>query len=147
VSTLTISIARTSLSLSPLVLSAADDATALGIADYTEPAIQQRVKYAPDSDYVHGSTALASSLQQTMLNFDVSTDLAASESAARALIAELRTALGQFSYNVTVTVDGSTAEVWACDPGSVGTVSRTFENLKSHNAVYPVSIPCHPVRS
>lgn len=143
--TLTISISRTSLSLSPLVLSAANDATTLGITAYTEPAREQSVEWAPDSRYVHGSVALSSRLPQTILNFDVGTDLASTEAAARTLIEALRTAAGQFSYDVTVTVDGAPAETWACAPGSVGAGVRTYENLRSHNTVYPVSLPCHPI--
>lgn len=145
-STLTISIDRTALALAPLLLSAADDGTTLGIADYTEPALQWRIGYAPDSAHQHGSVALSAAYQQSMLNFSVGTDQVASEAAARAAITELRTALSQFAYTVTVTTNG-VAETWTCDPGSIGAASRTFENLKTFNTVYPVSIPCHPVRS
>jgi len=145
--TLIVSIDRTSLSLSPLVLSGTNDATELGVTGYVEPAIDWRIRYAPDSDYAHGSTALSAALQQTVLNFDAVTDQATTETAARALIAELRTALGQFAFAVTVTVGDAAPEVWSCNPGSVGAAARNYVDLRDHNAIYPVSIPCHPVRS
>lgn len=145
--TLTISIARTSLSLSPLVLSAANDANSLGLAGYQEPAIQAQVRWAPDSAYLDGSVALASRREHTLLNFDAYTDSAATEAASRSLIADLRAAVNQWEYLVTVTVDGATAEVWTCQPGSVGAATRSYEDLRSHTVTYPVSIPCHPVRA
>lgn len=145
--TLTISISRTSLSLAALALSAANDATALGVVSYTEPAVEQDIEWAPDSKYVHGSVALSSKYGHSMLNFDAGTNLAATETDSRALFAELKAALNQFTYTVTVTVDGATAEVWTCQPGSLGAVSRSYEDLRSHSVVRPVSIPCHPVPS
>lgn len=145
--TLTISISRTSLALSALTLSAANDATALGVVSYAEPAVAQRIEWAPDSKYVHGSQSLSSAYEHSMLNFEAGTNLATTEAASRALFAEIRAAINQFTYTVTVTVDGATAEVWTCQPGSLGAVSRSYEDLRSHSVVRPVSIPCHPVPS
>lgn len=147
-STIFISIVRTSLSLGPLVLSGSNDANPLGITDYTEPAVNPRVTYAPDSSYVNGSTPLAVSLQQTIVGFAVCTTDAATEAASRTLIAELRAAVGQFSFAVTVTVDGAPAETWACHAGSVTPVGgRTFSDLLRHNPEWSVVIPAQPVRS
>lgn len=145
-STLTISIDRSLMDppQAALVLSGADDGSELGIESYVEPDITYQVDYAPDSRYVHGSVALSARIRQTVLNFDVSAD-AATEAEARALIAELRVAVSQFAFEVTVTVDDADPEVWSCVPGSVGGAARTYENLKTHKTVYPVSIPCHPI--
>lgn len=146
-STLTISIDRSLMDppQAALLMSGADDETDLGVAGYDEPSRDYQVDWAPDSNYQHGSVPLSARLRQTILNFDVSTDRAATETEARALIAELRAAVSQFSFEVTVTVDGAPAEVWTCTSGSVGSAARTYENLKSHKTVYPVSIPCHPI--
>lgn len=57
---LTITIDRTSLSLSPLVLSGSDDATVLGITAYQPPSLQARNTYMPDSVDVHGSESIGS---------------------------------------------------------------------------------------
>lgn len=147
-STLTISISRTSLALAPLVLSAADDANPLGITDYTEPAVLPRVTFAPDSAYENDSLQLAVAWQQTILGFEVTTDLAATEAASRLLIAELRQAVSQFSFTVTVTVDGAPAETWTCHTGSVVPVSsRTFSDLENHDPEWSVTIPAHPIRA
>ncbi len=147
-STLLISINRTSLALAPLVLSGSDDANPIGITDYTEPAMQPRVTYAPDSAYEDGSTPLAVSWQQVPLAFDVSTTNAATEAASRLLIAELRQAISQFSFTVTVVVDGAPAETWTCHAGAIQPVgSRTFANLARHNPEWSVTIPAHPIRA
>lgn len=144
---LTISIDRTSLSLAPLVLSGSDDSTPLGVTGYQEPAIEPRISYVPDSAWVDGSVAVAVSYAQTFLGFDVVTDQAVSESESRLLLAELRRALGQFRYGVTVTVGDAPPETWACDPGTVGPIDRSFVDLRDHNPVWPVTIPCRPTRT
>lgn len=147
-STLLISINRTSLSLGPLVLSGSNDANPIGITDYTEPAMLRRTTYAPESAYEHGSTPLASVWQQTILGFEVSTTEAATEAASRLLIAELLAAVSQFSFTVAVAVDGAPTETWACNPGSMQPAgSRTFSDLLRHNPVWSVTIPAHPVRT
>jgi hypothetical protein len=148
VSTLLISIGRVSLpgSPSPLVLSGSDDANEIGVVAYAEPAIQSRVGYAPDSAWIHGSQALSSSYQQTILGFDVVTDKAASEAASRALIGDLREAISQFAFTVTVTVDGATPEIWSCNAGSIiANEARTYPNIGNSNPVWSVTIPCYPI--
>lgn len=145
--TLLISIDRTSLSLGPLVLSGSEDGNALGVTNYTEPAIQARVTYAPDSAYVAGSVPLAATWQLSLLSFDAVTDQATSETASRALIATLRDAVSQFSFTVTVTVGGAPAETWACHMGSVTpTGPRSYTDLNNSDPQWAVSIPCQPVR-
>lgn len=149
-STFSISIDRTSLSLSPLVLSGDAGTTAeLGVANYSEPAMLPRVGYAPSSDFVHGDLALGWTYQQTLLNFDVFATSPADEQEQRDLIADLVAAVTQFpAYEVTVTVDDAAPETWTCDPGSVTpNGSRNWADVKHHNPVWAVSIPCYPVRS
>lgn len=147
-STLHITIDRTSLGLAPLVLSGSDDANPIGITDYVEPALLPRATFAPDSAYEDGSTQLAVSWQQTILGFEVSTTEAATEAASRLLIAELRQAISQFSFAVDVTVDSAPTETWTCNTGSMQPVgSRTFANLANHNPEWSVTIPAHPTRA
>lgn len=147
--TLTISIDRSALTLSPLVLKGhpATDLT-LGVTDYTEPAMQARIAYAPTSAYLHGETPLGWSYQETMLNFSVATFNQATEAASRGLVAELLAAITQFSYVTTVTVDGAPAEGWRCRPGSLVPVGRrSMADIAHHIPEWAVSLPCHPVRS
>ena len=146
--TLLISINRTSLSKAVLVLSGSVDGYSLGITDYTEPAVQPRVTYAPDSAYAHGSVPLASVMQDTVVGFAVCTTDAVTESASRALIAELREAVGQFQFTVTVTVGAAPAETWACHTGSVTPVgSRTTVDLANYDPEWSVVIPAQPIRT
>lgn len=145
---LTISIARTSMSLPALVLTGHDDASrVLSVSDYTEPALQARITYAPDGD-THGSLALGWSYQQAILGFSVFKESAASEAEARAAIAELAAALGRMRYTVTITVNDADPEAWTCDAGSIAPAGgRSFNDLKTHDNAWAVTIPAYPVRS
>lgn len=147
--TFAISIDRTSLSLPALEMSGNDGAaTPLKVTTYREPAMQARVKYAPSSEYEHGDVALAWSWQQTVLSFEVTTRGAATETAARAAVAELVAAVARLSYTVTVTPDDAAPETWACDPGTVAPRDdRSLVDLTHHSSVWVVTIPAHPVRS
>lgn len=144
-STFTITMTRTELSLADLVLSGADDANPVGVTNYQEPARIARIRYAPSSDLIEGDVALSGTYHQTDLGFDVVTDLAASEAASRTLLAEVRAAIGQFSFTTTVVVDGAPSEAWACDMGSMSPEGpRSFADLENHDPVWSVAIPVHP---
>lgn len=145
---LTISIDRTSLSLSPLILTGHDDPTrVMSVADYMEPALQARINYAPTGDG-HGDMPLGWSWQESLLNFSVFLENAASESAARAAVATVVAAVSRLSYTATVTVNGASPETWTCRPGSVVPAGdRTTSDLRTHANVWAVSIPVYPVRS
>jgi hypothetical protein len=141
---LTVSIDRTSLSLSPLVFSATADANPLGLAAYTPPARQARVIYAPDSINIHGSEALGMSWQQALLNFDWFRE-STTEAQLQAAYAEVVAAVEQFSYLVTTQVSDAPAEVWRADPGSVTPSQRDYADLANLSPVYSVSIPVYPI--
>jgi hypothetical protein len=130
----------------PLVLSGSDDANPIGVTNYSDPAMQSRVRYAPTSEFVHGEQPLGWTLQQTILGFDIVTDLAGSEAASRSLIADVRAAITQFAFTVTVAVEDAPAEVWSCNPGSMSlTNPRSYYDLRDHNPVWSVTIPCYPI--
>lgn len=145
-STLTITLTRDEIEGgTDLVLSGSSDANPIGITNYMEPAVQARIRYAPDSDDIEGSVSLTRTWQQTFLQFDVVTDQESTEAESRALLAELRAALGQFRFTATVVVDGAPAEAWACDTGSmVPKGARTLMDLEHHDPVWSVQIPCRP---
>lgn len=146
--TLTISIDRTSMSLSPLILTGhAEPTRVMSVSDYVEPAMQPRITYAPTGDG-HGDMPLGWSWQESLLNFSVFLETAASESAARAAVAKVVAAVSRLSYTTTVTVAGASPETWTCRPGSVVPAGdRTTSDLQSHANVWAVSIPVYPVRS
>ncbi len=147
--TFTISIDRTSMSLAALTFSGTPGVGELGIVrdSYQEPQLQPRLRTV-GADDIHGERTQAWKWQQTILAFDVVTDASATEAESRALVAEIRAAVSRLSYAVTVTVNGATAEVWACTVGSANyRDARMYADLVDHNPVVSVSIPCHPVRS
>lgn len=101
---LSLSFDRTSLSLSPLVVTNNPDED-LWIEVFQEPGFDFRYKYAPDSDLIPGSTLLAAVLEMTSLPVSIYAR-AASTAALRAVKDELAAAVSQFSYDLTLTVDG-----------------------------------------
>jgi hypothetical protein len=121
--------------------------TPLGVTTYADPAIQPRVQYAPTSPYLHGDTPLSWSYQESLLSFSVVAMDPASEAAARALIETLRAAVSRLSFTVTVNVNGAGDEVWRCHAGSVTPAGgRGYVDMRDHNPVWSVTIPCYPVR-
>lgn len=144
--TLTISIDRSALSLSPLLFVGSGDGQ-LGITDYREPAMQPRLRVAPASDFIHGEIPLAWSYQQTILEWSFAT-FGTTEAESRTLVAEVRAAVTQgLSFPVTVTVNGAPAETWSCNPGQVvSETPRTYENLRDSDPTWLVSLPCYPIR-
>lgn len=145
--TLTITVSRTSLSLSPLVFSAALDGTTLGIVGYQPASRLWRRGYMPDSVDSHGSELVSAAYQQAILGWDWVRDNGATETQVQASREEVAAALAQFSYTITTQVSGAPAEVWAADPGDQVPAARTFENLAHRNPVYAVSVPVYPIAS
>lgn len=145
--TLTITIDRTSLSLSPLVLSGTVDGNALGVVSYQPPALQWRRGYMPDSADNHGSEVVSAAYQQAILGFDWVRDNDSTETQVQASRVEVAAALAQFSYTVTTQVSGAPAEVWSADPGDQVPSARTYSDLVYRNPVYAVSIPVYPIAS
>lgn len=144
--TLTVSIDRTSLALSPLVFSGSLDANLYGLTAYQAPAYLMRVGYAPDSADAHGSVPLSAAYQQAILSFTWMRDAAASESVVQSARDEVRAALAQFSYPVTTQVSGAPAEVWSANPGSLTPPARSYLNLLQPSmAEFVVSIPVYPI--
>ena len=143
--TLTISIDRTSLDKGALVFSAADDGNPNGITAYTPPGRQARIIYAAGSNFVHGATAVGGTWQQAVMSFDTVPDVT-TQAALDAFEADLFEAVGQLSYVVTVTVNGSGRD-WTCDMGDAVPASREFEDLRDMDPTYTVTIPCYPVAS
>jgi hypothetical protein len=145
---LTISIDRASLALPALVLLGHGTTPGLAVEGYTEPALRPRVAYAADSDWVDGSMPLSMSWQESLIGFSVFPDEAASEAQARLWVAELVQALGRLRYLVTITVNDAPAETWTCAPGTVTpSGARSLMNMRDHDQVWEVSIPCQPIRS
>lgn len=144
---LTITIDRTGLSLSPLVLSGVDDDHDYGITAYQPPALQARVGYMPDSGDIDGSEAISSSWQQSLLGFSFVPDHADDETDVQASYAEVAAAVGQFSFTVTTQVSGAPAQVWSADRGSIALAagSRSYLDLTAVPPVYSITIPVYPV--
>lgn len=141
--TLTVSIDRTDLSLSPLVFSAVEDGTTWGILPgYQMPGLVPQVRTAT-SNFVHGEVATGWTWTQARITFDAAPDV---ESAAALLAAvdEVRAALGRLSYSVTTTWNGA-AQTWTAMPGACQPSTIDAPELDANQPVYSITIPVYPV--
>lgn len=144
---LTITIDRTGLALSDLVLSGLLDANPYGIVAYSPPALQARLIALPDSASVHGTEYVGGGWQQSLLGFSWVPDQAEDAGDAQAAYREVAAAIGQFSFVVTTQVGSAAAEVWDASMGNIALAagSRDFTDLEHSNPVYSVTIPVYPI--
>lgn len=143
--TASVSIDRTSLSLSPLVIDTAAASTyRLGDGGLSRPVMTPRETKAPESRYYAGSELLAVTREQTALHLGVIIQ-AASSAALNTAVQALDDALWQFAYDVTVTVDG-VVKVWHCTPATLGTASGLVEasHVEQFFDVFSIDLPCKP---
>ena len=145
--TLTISIDRTSLSLTPLLFSGSLDGTTLGITDYAPPAEVARITYMPDSAHIHGSEPIGAALQQGVLEFAWMRVGATTETQIASALTEVRAAIRRLEFTVTTQVNGAAAEAWRGVYGSMELAGtrRDPVSLKHLVPVYAVSIPVYPI--
>lgn len=115
-STASVSIDRTSLSLSALVI--ADDGATyqLGMDGLGEPNMTHRTTSMPDSQDVVGSEPVSAVKEATSLPLTVIIK-GSSSAALKTAVTALTDALSQFTFTATVTVDGQ-SDVWTCSPAS-----------------------------
>ena len=133
---------RSSLSLPDLVISSTPGGTFWLPEDgFARPARALRKTYAPDSAYASGRQLLAAVEDAAEVPLTIYAQ-ASSAALLEAAVNELEEALGQWSYDLTVAVDGQArtyhAEIvrpaWFQDSGMV----------KAHMARATVSVPVNP---
>ena len=145
-STVTVSVDRTSLSLSALAITDDGSTYQIGLDGLGRPGRVWRFTDMPPSSDAHGTEHVAAVLEETTLPLEVIVK-AASSSALNTAVDALFAALSQFAYDVTVTVDG-VAKTWSAAPAAVapkaaigpGQVAQFFE-------VFTVTIPVYPIAS
>jgi hypothetical protein len=135
-----------STSTGTLTFSGVDDDQPFGLVDMNTPSMVARITYAATSAHVHGALPTASVWEQTSLAAVVKiTGATAVELADRE--AELKSALGQFSYTATQTVNG-VAKVWSCHMGSMAPVADLrYEDLRRLWQTFNITIPVHPLEA
>lgn len=146
----TVSVARTSLSLAALEFKSIRGAwTWTIIGGLQVPAKVRRNTYMPEHPDIHGNELISSVYQQGVLSW-VAEPEAASETALQTAVSELEAAIGQFSFNTTITIGTAPAQVWSCDAGSVSLANssgRTYVDLRDSSPRYVVTIPVYPIAS
>lgn len=144
--TAAVSIDRASLSLSALDIGdSPGDTYCLTPEGLGEPEMTWRLGAMPDSASIHGREYISAALDESSLPLEI---VVSGTSAANLATnkAALTTALSQFSYSVTVTVD-SLAKVWLCGPAnwSIGAVQHSHQVELVQ--VVRFTIPVYPVAS
>lgn len=126
-----------------------DRSSALTIVTYREPARVPKVIYSDIAGNQHGDGIPTEwAYQEASHNASLAARDAASETAARAALAELIASLGRLVYPVTVTIGDAAGETWDCRPGSVIPAGdREYADLRYHDPTWNVVIPCFPLRS
>lgn len=140
-----LSIDRATLSLAPLVITENPFGTKWHIPEdgITWPSFDTRRTYAPDSAYASGRTLLAAVLGEGDLPLtiyahgDTTTELEASK-------AELAAAVAQWSYDLTLTVDGAVRTYSAELVLDLPWGSIDSGMVRAHMARTSFSIPLNP---
>lgn len=146
--TTVVSIDRSSLSLAALTI---DDTTAapymLMVDGLGRPAITWRLTSMPDSADAHGTEYIAAVKEQSSLPLRVMVR-AGTSAALNTAVTDLEDALSQFSYTVTVTVDG-VAKTWSCSPAAYGIDGSQVDYFKvvQHYEVLTITVPVYPIAS
>lgn len=148
-STASVSIDRSSLSLSPLLLT--DDSPTYRLTDngLGEPGFTWRETLMPDSGDVRGSELIAAVLERSSLPLEVLV-MGSTSADLKTSVLALRDAVWQFSYATTVTVDGQ-SDTWAgCGPAawSLSDGKVDHSHVAQFFRVYTITIPLYdPVAS
>lgn len=145
-STVSVSIDRSSLSLAALVATDNDATYRIAMDGLGEPGITWRKTSMPDSQDTHGTEYVSAVKEQTSIPLSVIV-MAASSAALKTARDALFDALSQFTYMVTVTVDG-VAETWDAGPADWSR-STTVQpgQVAQFFAAYTITIPVYPISS
>jgi hypothetical protein len=139
-----LSIDRTGLSLSPLVLANNPAGAYVYPEDgLAQPNFEMRRTYAPDSRYTPGRLLLGAVLDGTTIPLTVTVR---GTSAANLLArkAELEAAVAQFAYTVTMTVAGVEVGAWPADPTAPWWGVVDHADAAAFLAVGTLAIPVNP---
>lgn len=146
--TASVSIDRSSLSLAALTIAGTSGSTYfLAGEGLGSPSISRRNTYMPDNPFIHGSELIGSVKEQSSLPLTV--QVQASDAAGLdTALSDLYDALDQFSYSVTVTVDG-VAKTWSCDPASYGSIDGNVSVIRQslYFELVTITIPVYPIPS
>lgn len=141
--TASLTIDRTSLSLSDLVFEGNDGSTPFGLGAFQTPVYVPRTQYA-QSRWIDGSFPVSSVWEHSQLTgtLILSADTAADLASAKA---EVVAALGRMSYEVTTEQNG-VEQTWTADRGSLVLAGDLdIINLRELFEVYRFVIPVHPL--
>lgn len=143
---LSLTIGRAGLSLADLVIGN-DPSTGFWLPEegLEEPDQEWRLSYMPDHPDVHGKQLLSAVLEHSAIPAVIYTK-AADAATLASQKAELATALGQFSYTVTLNLDGATY-TYSADPCGPRWGPVDSGMVRARIARASVVIPVYPIAS
>lgn len=142
---LSLTITRTGLSLPDLVITNNPFGAKFWLPEegLEEPDAEYRIGYMPDHPDVHGREKISAALEQATLPAVIYTQ-AADAAGLRANKAELRAALGQWAFTVTLDQDGA-ADSYSADPCTPRWGAIESGMLAQRMARASVVIPVYPI--
>lgn len=144
----TVTIDRSGLSLTDLTIETSGSGTyVIDQGGLGRVGMTSRETLATASPFVHGQLRTQVVLEESSLPLVVRVQSTTSAGLNTAVTA-LETALRQFTYTVTVTVDG-VAKAWDAHPATIGSVDglTAYERQIDYFEVLSISIPVYPVAS
>lgn len=145
---LSVTFDRTSLGLEPLVIDNDPEAGSYFLTerDCTWSSFTMRRTYAPDSEVVAGKQMLAATKEQGTVGLGVLIH-GADMAAAKAAMDELTDATTQFSYTLTLVVNGVTIGAYKADPEAPNWGVLDSGDVKASMVKGTITIPINPAGS
>lgn len=142
---LSVTFDRTSLGLDPLEITGDHTTGAfyLDEKDITWPAFLMRRTYAPDSDDVAGAQLQSAVADQGTIGLRI-TAHHSTTAELKAAMDELTEATTQFSYTLTLEVDGVTFGTYWADPEYPQWGALLSENVRAKRNEATITIPINP---
>lgn len=144
----TVTVTRTGLSLADLVITNNPVGATYWLPEegLEEPDQEYRRTYMPDHPDIHGKELLSAVLEHTNLPLQVYAT-AATAADLRAAKVALMDAFGQFSYSVTVDVDGESWGMFSADPAGIRWGAVDSGMVRAHLARASLVVPVYPIAS
>ena len=144
----TVTVTRAALSLADLVITNNPVGTDFHLPEdgLEQPEMNYRLGYMPDHPDIHGKQLLSAVLEHSNIPLSVYVK-GATAAALGTNKAALSDAFGQFSYSVTVDVDGESWGTFSADPAGIRWGAVDSGMVRAHLARASLVVPVYPIAS
>lgn len=141
---LTLTVDRSSISLSDLVIDSEGFSGDYTLLTYEEPDTSPRVATAR-SPYVHGELVTGYTLDTSTMVFGVRVEGVGTAGLETKVQALRRALCRQASFTITRVLDGET-QVWSCQPAGMTRQGAVVKgDVDAHLAEYTITAPVYPI--